>query len=37
MDEPGPDGSRRTVSGGPLDGKPFAVSGYELWQAWKRR
>jgi group II intron reverse transcriptase/maturase len=36
MDEPEPDGRRRTVSGGPLDGKPFAVSGYEVWQAWQQ-
>ncbi len=36
MDEPEPDGRRRTVSGGPLDGKPFAVTGYEVWQAWEQ-
>jgi hypothetical protein len=36
MDEPGPDGGRRTVSGGPLDGKPFAVTGYEVWCAWEQ-
>ncbi|HEX5297358.1 MAG TPA: group II intron reverse transcriptase/maturase [Streptosporangiaceae bacterium] len=36
MDEPEPDGRRRTVSGGPLDGKPFAVAGYEVWQAWEQ-
>ena len=28
MDELRPEVRRRTVSGGPLDGKPFAVSGY---------
>ena len=32
MDELRPDGRRRTVLGGPLDGKPFAVTGYEVWQ-----
>ena len=36
MDEPEPDGRRRTVAGGPLDGKPFAVTGYEVWQAWRQ-
>ena len=36
MDEPEPDGRRRTVSGGPLDGKPFAVYGYEVWLAWEQ-
>ncbi len=36
MDEPEPDGRRRTVSGGPLDGKPFAVTGYEVWCAWEQ-
>ena len=36
MDEPEPDGRRRTVSGGPLDGKPFAVTGYEVWCAWQQ-
>jgi hypothetical protein len=36
MDEPEPDGRRRTVSGGSLDGKPFAVTGYEVWQAWEQ-
>ena len=36
MDEPEPDGRRRTVSGGPLDGKPFAVTGYEVWRAWEQ-
>jgi RNA-directed DNA polymerase len=34
MDEPEPDGRRRTVSGGPLDGRPFAVTGQEVWLAW---
>ena len=23
-------------SGGPLDGKPFAVTGYEVWCAWQQ-
>ena len=36
MDELRPDGRRRTVSGGPLDGKPFAVTGYEVWRAWQQ-
>ena len=27
---------RRTVSGGPLDGKPFEVTGYEVWNAWRK-
>ena len=36
MDGPEPDGRRRTVAGGPLDGKPFAVTGYEVWQAWEQ-
>src|SRR5262249_28277905 len=36
VDELGPDGGRRSVSGGPLDGKPFAVSGYEVWSAWEQ-
>lgn len=36
MDEPEPDGRRRTVAGGPLDGKPFAVTGCEVWQAWEQ-
>jgi RNA-directed DNA polymerase len=36
MDEPEPDGRRRTVSGGPLDGKPFAVTGDEVWHAWEQ-
>ena len=36
MDELRPEAGRRTVSGGPLDGKPFAVSGYEVWSAWER-
>lgn len=36
MDEPEPDGRRRAVSGGPLDGKPFAVTGYEVWHAWEQ-
>ena len=31
-----PEGGRRSVSGGPLDGKPFAVSGYEVWRAWRQ-
>jgi RNA-directed DNA polymerase len=34
MDELRPEVRRRTVSGGPLDGKPFAVTGYEVWRAW---
>jgi len=37
MDELRPDGrQRRTVAGGPLDGKPFAVTGYEVWCAWQQ-
>jgi group II intron reverse transcriptase/maturase len=24
------------VSGGPLDGKPFAVTGHEVWGAWRK-
>jgi RNA-directed DNA polymerase len=36
MDEPEPDGRHRTVSGGPLDGKPFTVTGYEVWHAWEQ-
>jgi group II intron reverse transcriptase/maturase len=24
------------VAGGPLDGKPFAVTGYEVWRAWRQ-
>ena len=37
MDELRPDGrQRRTVAGGPLDGKPFAVTGYEVWCAWRQ-
>jgi RNA-directed DNA polymerase len=36
MDELRPDGGRGPVSGGPLDGKPFAVSGYEVWCAWEQ-
>ena len=36
MDELRPDGGRRTVSGGPLDGKPCAVAGYEIWRAWEQ-
>ena len=36
MDELRPDSRRRTVSGGPLDGKPFAVSGNEVWRAWEQ-
>ena len=31
-----PEGRRRTASGGPLDGKPFAVTGYEVWRAWRQ-
>jgi hypothetical protein len=31
-----PDGRRRSVAGGPLDGKPFAVTGYEVWCAWRK-
>jgi group II intron reverse transcriptase/maturase len=31
-----PGGRRRTVSGGPLDGRPFAVNGYEVWHAWEQ-
>jgi retron-type reverse transcriptase len=31
-----PEGRRRSVSGGPLDGKPFEVSGYEVWEAWRK-
>ena len=36
MDELRPEARRRTVSGGPLDGKPFAVTGYEVWRAWEQ-
>jgi RNA-directed DNA polymerase len=36
MEEQRPGGGRRTVSGGPLDGKPFAVTGYEVWHAWQQ-
>ena len=36
MDELRPDGRRRTVSGGPLEGKPFEVWGYEVWHAWRQ-
>jgi RNA-directed DNA polymerase len=36
MDGKRPDGRRRTVSGGPLDGKPFAVTGDEVRDAWER-
>ena len=36
MDELRPEGSRRAVSGGPLDGKPFEVTGYEVWVAWQK-
>ena len=36
MDELRPEAGRRTVSGGPLDGKPFAVSGDEVWRAWEQ-
>jgi RNA-directed DNA polymerase len=37
MDGPEPDGrQRRSVAGGPLDGKPFAVTGYEVWLAWEQ-
>jgi RNA-directed DNA polymerase len=31
-----PEGRRRSVSGGPLGGKPFEVSGYEVWEAWRK-
>jgi RNA-directed DNA polymerase len=27
---------RRSVAGGPLDGKPFAVTGHEVWSAWRK-
>jgi RNA-directed DNA polymerase len=27
---------RRSVAGGPLDGKPFGVTGYEVWEAWQQ-
>jgi len=36
MDEPDPEGRRRSVSGGPLDGRPFAVTGHEVWCAWEQ-
>jgi RNA-directed DNA polymerase len=36
MDELRPEGGRRTASGGPLDGKPFAITGYEVWLAWQK-
>ena len=36
MDELRPEAGRRSASGGPLDGKPFAVSGYEVWRAWQQ-
>ena len=36
MDELRPEGRRRAVSGGPLDGKPFEVTGYEVWVAWQK-
>jgi retron-type reverse transcriptase len=37
MDGPEPVGrQRRTVAGGPLDGKPFTVTGYEVWCAWQQ-
>ena len=36
MDEPEPDGRRRTVAGGPLDGRPFAVTGHEVRCAWEQ-
>jgi RNA-directed DNA polymerase len=36
MDELRPEVRRRTVSGGPLDGRPFAVTGYEVWRAWQQ-
>jgi hypothetical protein len=34
MEEQRPHGGRRDVAGGPLDGKPFGVTGYEVWCAW---
>ena len=34
MEEQRPEGGRREVSGGPLDGKPFAVTGHEVRAAW---
>ena len=36
MDERRPDGRRRMVAGGPLDGRPFAVTGHEVWRAWRQ-
>ena len=36
MDELRPEGRRRAVCGGPLDGKPFEVTGYEVWVAWQK-
>ena len=36
MDELRPEVRRRTVSGGPLDGRPFAITGYEVWRAWEQ-
>jgi RNA-directed DNA polymerase len=35
MEGQGPEG-RRGVAGGPLDGKPFAVTGYGVWHAWRQ-
>lgn len=34
MEEQRPDGGRRGAGGGPLDGKPFAVTGHEVRAAW---
>jgi RNA-directed DNA polymerase len=34
MEEQRPEGRHRDVAGGPLDGKPFAVTGHEVWGAW---
>ena len=34
MEEQRPDGGCRDVTGGPLDGKPFAVTGHEVRAAW---
>jgi RNA-directed DNA polymerase len=34
MEEQRPEGRHRDVAGGPLDGKPFAVTGHEVWCAW---
>ena len=36
MDELRPEGKRRAVSGGPLVGKPFEVTGYEVRVAWQK-